>query len=68
MLQFLQYMFAPVGEPWWQGAFWSNQLQWTVVTLPSLVVGLWRLDHRNKKRHEDLKRHVETVRERVDTL
>jgi hypothetical protein len=49
-------MVSPVGSPWYTGAFWSNQFQWTVVWLPTLVVlyrkkwecgekGCWRLGH-----------------------
>jgi hypothetical protein len=35
---FWHYFFLPVGQPWYTGNVWGNQLQWTIVWLPSLYV------------------------------
>lgn len=56
--EFLKYMFWPDGAPFWTGAVWANQVQWTLVTLPTLALGLWRLDRRHAKRHRELERKL----------
>lgn len=55
---FLRYMFWPDGAPWYTGAFWSNQVQWTVVTLPTVVWAWWKLERSHRKRHEELRRDL----------
>lgn len=39
---------------WYSGAVWSNLLASLIWAIP----GLWTLDKRHKKRHEELKRHL----------
>ena len=61
MFEFFRYMFLPQGQPWYTGAFWSNQTQWTIVTLPSLAVLLWRMEkhHNAAERHRrKIERHL----------
>ncbi len=57
-MSFLQFMFAPAGQPWYAGAFWSNQTQWTVVTLPVFILSARKIIRGNKRRHEDLKAYI----------
>ena len=56
MINFWHYFFVPVGQPWYTGGLWGNQLQWTIVWLPTLIVvyrkkfecaekGCWRIGH-----------------------
>ena len=56
ILTFWHTMFSPIGSPWPTGGFYSNQTQWTIVWLPTLVVvyrqrwectekGCWRFGH-----------------------
>ena len=58
MIPFLHYMFLPHGQPWYTGAFWSNQTQWTLVWIPSLIFTYWRGVKRGNKHHEALKAHI----------
>lgn len=48
-MNFFHFMFLPQGQPWFTGAFWSNQTQWTIVTLPSIVFLLYRIEKRHRK-------------------
>ena len=72
-LAFYHYMFQPQGAPWFTGAFWSNQTQWTIVWLPTLVImyrkkwectdkGCWRLGHHPVKgtHYKTCNRHATT--------
>lgn len=61
MIDFLRYMFWPDSGPWFTGAFWSNQLQWTVVTLPVMVWGWWKMERNHVKRHEKLRAELGLV-------
>ena len=56
LLGFWHYFFLPVGLAWYTGNVWGNQLQWTIVWLPTLLViyrkkwectdkGCWRIGH-----------------------
>jgi hypothetical protein len=38
LLGFWHYFFSPIGQPWYSGGVWGNQLQWTIVWLPTLVI------------------------------
>jgi len=62
-MTFLTYMFAPTGQPWYTGAFWSNQTQWFVVTLPSLLVILWRIE----KHHKHQLREIKKIKDATNT-
>jgi len=35
---------------WYSGAIWGNMVQWLLVTLPSVLVILWRIE-KNHKEH-----------------
>lgn len=63
LLGFWHYMFAPIAQPFYTGAFWSNQVQWTVVTLPTLFIALRRMEARHQKRHEELTEHLRVLKE-----
>lgn len=56
MESFFHYMFAPQGQPWYTGAFWSNQVQWTLVTLPSLIGIVVRMEVHHKRHMQELKK------------
>ena len=47
---FLQFMFDPVNAPWYTGGVWGNQLQWTIVWLPTMIIL-----YRHHKCHECLR-------------
>lgn len=55
---FYHFMFDPKGQPWYNGAFWSNQTQWTVVWVPTVIFAYWRGTKKANKRHQDLKTHI----------
>lgn len=57
-------MFAPSGQPWYTGAFWSNQTQWAAVTLPVYGYTFWRFVKGQRERHEDLKSHITSEHEK----
>jgi len=44
-MTFWNYMFH-----WYSGAIWGNMVQWLLVTLPSVLVILWRIE-KNHKEH-----------------
>ena len=71
LIGFYQYMFQPQGQPFFTGAFWSNQTQWTIVWLPTLIVlyrkkwecatkGCWRIGHYQvgKTHHKTCTKHT----------
>src|ERR1035437_7428792 len=71
MLGFWHYFFLPVGQAWYTGSVWGNQLQWTIVWLPTLIViyrkkwecgerGCWRIGHYQvgKTHHKTCTRHT----------
>jgi hypothetical protein len=51
---FIKYMFD--GSPWYTGAFWSNQVQWTLVMLPSLLVILYRQEVHHREHMRELRK------------
>jgi hypothetical protein len=52
---FLHYMFLPIHQAWYVGAFWSNQVQWALVTLPSLLFLLWRIEKHHREHMKELR-------------
>ena len=53
-LEFWHFMFAPTGAPWFTGAFWSNQTQWTVVWIPSLIWLVIKQKQHHKKMEDGM--------------
>lgn len=67
-MDFFHFMFLPQGQPWFTGAFWSNQTQWTIVTLPSLVFLLYRLEKRHHKHIQLLEKYHAQQMEKLQSI
>jgi hypothetical protein len=61
-------MFWPTDGPWYAGGFWGNQTQWTVVTLPTVIIAVIKLERGHKRRHDEQLKHLTRIHERLDAL